>query len=1470
MGRRKQPATSRWITSLCLLTCVLLSVLANDAQNANSALVSNPSQRRRILSRPKQKLFVGEIDGSISSVDANTGTIEWTFDTGSPLISSSRDSDSKVQVFPGIDGSVYVLEDEKSSHLELSHVKVSELVENSPSLTGDGFIILGSQSATLYYVNSETGTILKTVIFDDNSDIDVDVLANDAKEENVILFVRKDYKVKSVAKIRSPIRWSISFAEIHHLNPASISNRQAFVEYLKGKQDLPETNSVNGPLVLKMGNNNSLHVKDQKSGWNKWSISFNSTPVVFYNSENASRNLITWDYSFAMEKNSEPANLDLTTMLPATRRNRMDSRVIVGSVSPSDGGLYAIPVDMCSLQDKEEQFKSFNTDDKKMFKLVEGKGQGEIDSLQCALNVMETSDQWSLFTNIWKQMMKQITAMNPISNAWTITAIIALTIIACIAFLAVRRSRKKCLRETSLGYLKCLSPCHGPRIKINTKPISRTCDGVAQIAEDGTNKEVKKAHQGSSVTGSFDKETVFPPQRRKQLRPLRVDKEIRFQTPCQNENSQNEIKQQPHLLEYSVRKTMTYGAQNQRNSNERIVELNCCPSPTLSVLQRLPTQEELLAWSSGTDRNPNSSDHVLETKDEEYRMLGRSLLNEVNEPSAFEHFDQRFGQSHKLLSGSSVPTLVKQDDTFDLTPTAALSTSPIHADWGSSNARDNHPFNNGYSTNGKYSSQQKYYQQYLDPLSLQGKIINSMTIKNCPCISPTFLGEIQGSSSLNYKSLHSNPNLDLEKFSIGNYKEGTIFKVGKLFVGPGVLGYGTSGTIVFEGHFHGQKVAVKRILKTFCDAAANEKDILIFANEHPNLVRLFAVEEDNDFIFLVLERCQMSLHDFISTEEGHFSLIENGRPSKKCISIMLDICEGLSALHSRGVVHRDLKPHNVLLTESLRAKLSDMGLGRQLVPDQSSLFSNGSGWQAPEQLIIKQGGAARQSKAMDVFSLGCTMYHCISGGRHPFGESSYTRDDNILKQSPHLDALDDIPEGKDLIASMLDKDPVKRPSIEEVKEHPFWWSSRKKLGFLIELSDRVENEDRQDDKTLFRAFEDVAVKATGGNWGARLDPLLVTNLGQYRKYTFTSLRDLLRVIRNKHNHYRELPASLKQAMGSIPDGFCNYFVSRFPNLLMTTYLFVKEYLSSETPMDKYFLATLERRTSADSLSSPSSMPAIEEEIDLDPSHHGMISEEESAEAVSDETEDDGKPRLQVRTKPINSVFRTISGDSTLSGGTGTPWDSVLNVIMENTKKNNTLYEQDKDMYIAGQTHSPLRLPTNHWTPQIGNEGYLSARTPARSPNRLHPRGFDSLINIEREPRLEVDVKKASVDPYRELQSPIRLSEGSKKYEDPTRPIVGWEEDPMNQNYTQLPFPQRPGSAICDFYQKTGFCKYHERCRFHHPPECAVRLNEDGLPVRQGEPVCEFYKSTHQCKFGGACKFNHPNMKPIYAGSLNHA
>lgn len=71
------------------------------------------------------------------------------------------------------------------------------------------------------------------------------------------------------------------------------------------------------------------------------------------------------------------------------------------------------------------------------------------------------------------------------------------------------------------------------------------------------------------------------------------------------------------------------------------------------------------------------------------------------------------------------------------------------------------------------------------------------------------------------------------------------------------------------------------------------------------------------------------------------------------------------------------------------------------------------------------------------------------------------------------------------------------------------------------------------------------------------------------------------------------------------------------------------------------------------------------------------------------------------------------------------------------------------------------------------------------------------------------------------------------------------------------FPKRPGQTVCDFYARTGHCKFGQGCKFDHPQELAVPLSRLGLPRRLLEPVCPYYAKTGDCKYGPSCKFNHP-------------
>ncbi|KAH8495096.1 hypothetical protein H0E87_018324 [Populus deltoides] len=156
--------------------------------------------------------------------------------------------------------------------------------------------------------------------------------------------------------------------------------------------------------------------------------------------------------------------------------------------------------------------------------------------------------------------------------------------------------------------------------------------------------------------------------------------------------------------------------------------------------------------------------------------------------------------------------------------------------------------------------------------------------------------------------------------------------------------------------------------------------------------------------------------------------------------------------------------------------------------------------------------------------------------------------------------------------------------------------------------------------------------------------------------------------------------------------------------------------------------------------------------------------------------------------------------------------------------------------------SPSLVPYPSWSP------YPAPVSPVASPNAQPAIGSGSVYGIS--------PLSPSAPAYTGAYQSIPTAKG-----------------PSSSSQKEHVFPERPGQPECQYYMKTGDCKFESSCRYHHPPELAasktnVVLSPMGLPLRPGAPTCTHYTHHGQCKFGPACKFDHPMGTLSYSPSAS--
>ncbi|MFO0947911.1 MAG: serine/threonine-protein kinase, partial [Planctomycetota bacterium] len=197
---------------------------------------------------------------------------------------------------------------------------------------------------------------------------------------------------------------------------------------------------------------------------------------------------------------------------------------------------------------------------------------------------------------------------------------------------------------------------------------------------------------------------------------------------------------------------------------------------------------------------------------------------------------------------------------------------------------------------------------------------------------------------------------------------------------------------------------------------------------HPNIVRALEVGEDHGYHYLAME--------FVAGESlGKRLKRTKSIPEEDAVRIIAQVALALHCAHKEGLIHRDIKPDNILLTEDSDAKLADMGLAKELAADMN-LTVTGKGLGTPNFMAPEQFRDAKHADVRcDVYSLGATLYMMVTG-EIPFRGNGAL--DTFLKKSKNefVPAEEFLPSLSERTASVIrlamSADPTRRPATAKV------------------------------------------------------------------------------------------------------------------------------------------------------------------------------------------------------------------------------------------------------------------------------------------------------------------------------------------------------------------------------------------------------------------------------------------------------
>ena len=292
-----------------------------------------------------------------------------------------------------------------------------------------------------------------------------------------------------------------------------------------------------------------------------------------------------------------------------------------------------------------------------------------------------------------------------------------------------------------------------------------------------------------------------------------------------------------------------------------------------------------------------------------------------------------------------------------------------------------------------------------------------------------------------YRRYNKYPNTNLNFYLYGR------------LIGQGAFGKVNIGLNILTGRVVAIKSFNKKSLSTNGDnmkKILSETDLMKKLN-HPNVTKILEMFEDDEYILIAMEYINGG---------NLFSFVKKRRKlSEKTAKFLFkQIILGIKHIHSKKIVHRDIKLENILIDLNNNIKICDFGIGRILKSEKQLLYDKcGTPMYMAPEILLSSKTKGYEGYPVDIWSSGISLYIMLSGTL-PFNlknnESSEMSDESnsnsnnielqysiINKEPKKVEKISD--EARDLLKGLLNKNPKRRLTIEQILNHPWLMDEEK-------------------------------------------------------------------------------------------------------------------------------------------------------------------------------------------------------------------------------------------------------------------------------------------------------------------------------------------------------------------------------------------------------------------------------------------